>query len=76
MNNTTINIDPNISISELIETYPFLVDFLQSEYGFHCVNCLYSEFDTLIEGAEIHGIIGEDFEELLSAVEDQINQSG
>lgn len=54
-----------INIAEMIEQYPVLVEILMDEYEFHCVNCILSGFDTLVEGAKIHGIEGEDFDEML-----------
>ena len=68
-------IDPNIGINDLIETYPQLVEILNDEYGFHCVNCIFSEFDTLKEGAAIHGIEGNDFEEMVFRLEEIINNN-
>jgi len=68
-----VKIDPEIKISELAWSYPEVVDFLISEYGFHCIGCFVSEFETLIEGAQVHGIVGEDFEIMLRQVEDIIN---
>lgn len=53
-------------ISELVAHYPAVVDFLIKEYAFHCVNCLISGFENLEDGARVHGIEGEEFEELLA----------
>lgn len=69
-----IKIDPEIKIIELIETYPLLTDLLMEKYEFHCVNCIFSEFDTLKSGAELHGITGEFFNEMLLDIEDTINK--
>lgn len=68
-------IDPEIGINKLIEEYPQLVEILNDEYGFHCVNCIFSEFDTLKEGAAIHGIEGNDFEEMIVKLEEIINNN-
>lgn len=69
-----VKIDPDTTISELAMNHPEVVDFLIHEYGFHCVGCFVSEFESLIEGAQVHGIIGEDFEEMISRAEDIINK--
>lgn len=71
--NQRIKINPEIGITTLIETYPVLVDVLQNDYEFHCVNCMFSEFDTLENGALLHGIEGEDFYDLLEHLEGVIN---
>lgn len=68
-----VKIDPNIKISELAMKHPEVVDFLISEYGFHCIGCFVSEFETLEEGAQVHGIINQDFEEMIKRAEDIIN---
>jgi hybrid cluster-associated redox disulfide protein len=68
-----IKLDPNISILDLIEQYPEVVDVLESDFEFHCVNCIFSDFDTLEAGASLHGIEGDDFQEMLMVLEEVIN---
>lgn len=62
-------------VSDIMETYPEVAEFLMDEYGLHCIGCFMAEFDTLEEGAEIHGIIGADFQEMLNSVNQIINKS-
>lgn len=69
-----IKIDRQISITKLLEDYPFLEEVLTLEYGFHCASCMFAEFDTLEDGASLHGIEGEYFEELLSDIETRIQE--
>lgn len=71
--NKRIKIDPAMGINEIIDKHPILIDVLQSEFGFHCVNCVFSEFDTLEEGAAIHGIEGNIFEEMMEYLEKVLN---
>jgi len=69
---------PDINISELVENYPKAAEVLTREYGLHCINCIISEFDTLREGASIHGIEGEDFEQMLdhlNSIEENVSLS-
>lgn len=68
-----VKIDENIKIADLAEKYPEVVDFLIYEYGFHCIGCFVSEFETLAEGAQVHGITGSDFDEMILRVENIIN---
>lgn len=68
-------IDIDMPLSELIELYPELAEILTNEYGLHCVNCMISDFDTLEQGALIHGIEGEFFLEMVSRLEDVINDN-
>jgi len=68
-----IQIDPDMNLQEFIITYPQLVDVLAQDYGFHCVNCMFSGFDTLKEGAGLHDILDKDFDDMLLRLEDIIN---
>lgn len=64
----------DINISELALNYPEIVDFLIVEYGFHCVGCFVAEFENLEEGATVHGIVGEDFEEMLQIINEKADE--
>lgn len=68
-----IKLNPEISIVDLVAQYPDLVEILQNDYEFHCVNCMFSEFDTLEAGAGLHGIEGDEFKEMLARLEEIIN---
>ena len=59
MNETEI-ITKETPIKELIDKHPEVVEILMG-YGLHCVNCHFSEFDTLEDGALMHGIDDEEF---------------
>ncbi|RMD77447.1 DUF1858 domain-containing protein [Candidatus Dojkabacteria bacterium] len=65
-------INPETKISDLINRFPFIVDYLIEEFGFHCVNCIFNNFDTLKSGAELHGIVGKDFDEMLEKIKQYI----
>ena len=67
-------IDPDINMSELIENYPEVTEVLMFEYGLHCINCVIAGLDTLREGAAVHGIEGEDFNDLIKHLEKIINK--
>ncbi len=60
-----LQITPEVTIAQLVAHYPDLVDILIGEYGFHCIGCFASEFETLRDGAQVHGIIGADYEEMM-----------
>ena len=68
-----VKLDPKIKMSDLTIAYPELIEPLTYDYGLHCVNCMIAEFDTLEEGAVIHGIEGTDFTDMLNDLEDIIN---
>lgn len=69
-----IKIDRNIPIPELLEKWPELEEVLTYEYGFHCANCIFAGFDTIEDGANLHGIEGDYFEELLEHLEKVVNK--
>ncbi len=52
------------SIEELVELDPEMNDVLY-EYGLHCGNCFAAGFDTLEEGAKMHGLEDDEIEELI-----------
>ena len=66
-------IDPDMLIAEMAEMYPEVVNFLIYEYQFHCVGCFISQFETLRQGAQTHGIEGEDYEEMIANINRIIN---
>lgn len=59
-------ITADMLIAEIVECYPEVVDYLIDEYEFHCINCVLAGFETLEEGAQVHGIIGKEFKKLLN----------
>lgn len=69
--NTKSNlVQKDILISKLIELHPEVVEMLVTEWGFHCVNCIISNFETLEQGAQTHGITGIDFEVMMEMIND------
>lgn len=67
-------IDPDISIRDLTDKHPQLVTHLIQEYGFHCVSCFASEFETLREGAAVHGIVDAYFDDLIADLESLVKK--
>lgn len=54
-------------ISEIVEKSPKAVELL-SEYGLHCLHCFANQFDTLGNGALIHGMSDEEIDEMIAEV--------
>lgn len=48
-------IERKMNLGELVAVYPELVAVLTDDYGLHCAGCFASSFDTLEEGAKVHG---------------------
>lgn len=68
-----VKLDPKIKMSDLVTSYPELIEPLTYDYGLHCVNCMIADFDTLEEGAVIHGIEGKDLVDMINDLEEMIN---
>lgn len=63
-----------MNINKLLELYPEIAPVLTYEYGLYCVNCIISDFDTLENGAEIHGFSKDDLSGMINHLELVINQ--
>ncbi len=62
---TKIKIGRKMNLAELVNLYPDLVKVLMEDYGLHCVSCFAAGFDTLEEGAKIHGYDDKDIEKMV-----------
>jgi len=60
-------------INHLIEKHPEVTEILMG-YGLHCVGCHFSEFDTLEDGAMMHGLSDEDVELMLKDVNEVVGK--
>lgn len=61
-------ITKDANLGELARAYPDIAQFLQEEYGLHCVGCAINAFDTLETGLQVHGYTDEDIEQILQEV--------
>ena len=57
----------DIQIGELVMNYPSAVEVL-FEYGFHCIGCGLSAYETLGQGAAAHGFDEETIDELIEKI--------
>lgn len=60
----TTKIGKDTGIEEIIEGNPEMNEVLY-EYGLYCGNCFAAGWDTLEEGAKMHGLEDEEIEELI-----------
>lgn len=60
-------LDKSIQIGELVTNYPEAVEVL-FEYGFHCIGCGLSAYETLEQGAAAHGFDEKTVEEMLEKI--------
>lgn len=67
-------ITKNTLILELAERYPYLVDVLIENYGFHCIGCSLSAVETLGEGAMGHGFDKKTIEKMVTEMNELISK--
>lgn len=54
-------------IGEVVKRHP-KVAFVMQQYGFHCVGCHVSQYETIEQGARTHGMSDEELLEMLEDV--------
>lgn len=54
-------------INSLLEKNPEIAEILMA-YGLQCINCHFSDFDTLEDGAMMHGMPDEEIELMIKDV--------
>ena len=69
-----VKIDKSMNLGELISSYPKLGEVLANDYGLHCVNCFAAGFDTLEEGAKIHGFDDKDIKEMVKKLNEIVDK--
>ncbi|MEM4555126.1 MAG: DUF1858 domain-containing protein [Candidatus Anstonellaceae archaeon] len=65
-------ITKDMQIGELIMNYPETVEILL-EYGFHCIGCALSPYETIEQGAAMHGYSDREIENLVKRLNDAVN---
>jgi len=51
-----MKITKKTNIAKLIQKHPESIEILVQKYGLHCVGCMASAFETLEQGAMVHGM--------------------
>lgn len=59
-------------IAEIAELFPEVAEYLTMEYGFHCIGCPLSYFETLGDGIQVHGLSEDEGKILLEKVNKMI----
>lgn len=60
-----------MNLGEIIFKYPESAEIL-TDYGLHCVGCFASSFDTIEQGAKIHGLSDEEVQEMIDRINEMI----
>jgi hybrid cluster-associated redox disulfide protein len=67
-----INLKTNIAL--MVAEYPQTAEVLYA-FGLHCVGCFASQFDTIEQGAKVHGMMDEEVKELIKELNIVIKDS-
>lgn len=66
-------ITKSTNLGEIIQIYPQLAQVLIEDYGLHCAGCYAAAFDTLEQGAQIHGMSEKQIEKMLKRLNEIVN---
>lgn len=61
------------NLGELTAKYPEAAKIMR-EYGLSCAGCFAAAFDTLEQGAKIHGLTEEEIKEMISRINQALKQ--
>lgn len=64
-NGDKFQINRDTNMGDLIQKYPDLVDILVKDYDLHCASCMLAGFDTLYEGAKLHGMSDQEIDDMI-----------
>ncbi len=73
MAETKKEITKKSNIADLIFAYPELQETFMA-FGLHCATCFASQFDTIEDGARIHGMMNEEIEEMIEELKKVVNK--
>ena len=62
-------------MSTLTQISPRAAELL-SEYGLHCMNCMFNQYDTLKAGARLHGMTDEEIQIMIDEINVQLQKEG
>ena len=73
-NNTKPVINRQMNLGELVQIYPELAAVLQEDYGLHCVGCMAADFDSLEQGAKVHGFDDKEIDKMVKRLNQIISK--
>ncbi len=63
----SVEINKTTLINEILNRNPEVAEIMMA-YGLHCVGCHFSEFDTVGDGARVHGMPDEEIELMIKDI--------
>ncbi len=67
-----IELAKNANIAEVVSQYPEVVEIFAA-FGLHCASCFASQFDTISDGAKLHGMLDDEIDEMIEEANKVIN---
>lgn len=58
-------------ISDIVDKYPKAAE-LMMDYGLHCAGCFLNQFETVEEGAKLHGMSDKEIETMLRKINEKL----
>ena len=71
---TKVKIDRHMNLGELVQKYPRAGEILAEDYGLHCVGCFAAGFDSLEEGAKVHGFEDKEIEKMVKRLNKEVKK--
>lgn len=68
--NETVNKD--MTLGDVVKQFPAAAGIMM-KYGLHCIGCHVSEYETVEQGAQSHGMSNKEIEKMLNDINDTIN---
>ncbi len=65
-------ITKNDLISDVLEKCPEAM-LLLAEYGLHCIGCFAMQFETIQQGAKVHGMNDQEIEKMIEEINGKLN---
>lgn len=69
----TFQLSKNMIMSAIGMASPKAAELL-AEYGLHCLTCFANQFDTLEQGAIVHGFDDDEIEEMINDVNEELRK--
>ena len=60
-------------ISDVVEKYPKASEIMM-DYGLHCAGCFLNQFETVEEGAKLHGMTDPEIETMLKDINTKLKK--
>lgn len=67
-------ISKKMALGEAVQKFPATVPIMM-KYGLHCVGCHVAAFETIEQGAAVHGMPEKDLEKMLSEMNEAAEKS-